>query len=68
MSEQVTESEQAAQALPRMTACPMCSGYGIRDNGRACRTCGGCGELFNGLKFAEYQRVKKAGYEKHSPR
>lgn len=38
-----------------LSACPTCNGYGIRDSGRKCRTCGGCGELFNGLKFADYR-------------
>lgn len=43
----------------RLSECPMCGGYGIRDNGKTCKTCGGCGELFNGLKYADYQKTKE---------
>ena len=48
------------KAPPKLSPCPRCNGYGIRDSGARCKMCGGCGELFDGLKFSVYQQRKQA--------
>lgn len=52
--------DQRPTNLPHLSVCPMCQGYGIRDSGARCKTCGGCGELFDFMKFSDYQAAKKA--------
>ena len=57
----MTESKHAdTLKTPKLQECPRCHGYGILDNGSRCKMCGGCGELFDGLKYSVYAQRKKA--------
>jgi DnaJ-class molecular chaperone len=54
-----------ANEQPLITECSRCGGHGVEDRmGRnfkftPCKKCGGCGDLFNGMPFSEWQKRKE---------